>query len=45
MFRDLSALLKSSWPAVELNIEGNPLHQLMDHVRTVRPPAVHVRAR
>jgi len=35
--RDLSALLKSSWPAVELNIEGNPLHQLMDHVRTVRP--------
>jgi pyridoxine 5-phosphate synthase len=35
--RDLSALLKSSWPAVELNIEGNPLHQLMDHVRAVRP--------
>jgi len=34
--RDLAALLKS-WPAVELNIEGNPLHQLMDHVRAVRP--------
>jgi pyridoxine 5-phosphate synthase len=34
--RDLSHLLKS-WPAVEFNIEGNPLHQLMDHVRAVRP--------
>jgi len=34
--RDLAALLKS-WPAVEFNIEGNPLHQLMDHVRAVRP--------
>jgi len=34
--RELAALLKS-WPAVELNIEGNPLHQLMDHVRAVRP--------
>jgi len=34
--RDLQALLKS-WPAVEFNIEGNPLHQLMDHVRAVRP--------
>jgi pyridoxine 5-phosphate synthase len=34
--RDLASLLKS-WPAVELNIEGNPLHQLMDHVRAVRP--------
>ncbi|HEX4584868.1 MAG TPA: pyridoxine 5'-phosphate synthase [Burkholderiaceae bacterium] len=34
--RDLAALLKN-WPAVELNIEGNPLHQLMDHVRAVRP--------
>jgi pyridoxine 5-phosphate synthase len=33
---DLVALL-NSWPAVELNIEGNPLHQLMDHVRAVRP--------
>ena len=34
--RELSHLLKS-WPAVEFNIEGNPLHQLMDHVRAVRP--------
>jgi pyridoxine 5-phosphate synthase len=34
--RDLAALVKS-WPQVELNIEGNPLHQLMDHVREVRP--------
>jgi pyridoxine 5-phosphate synthase len=34
--RDLAQLLKS-WPAVEFNIEGNPLHQLMDHVREVRP--------
>lgn len=34
--RDLAALLKS-WPTVEFNIEGNPLHQLMDHVRAVRP--------
>ncbi|HWY73121.1 MAG TPA: pyridoxine 5'-phosphate synthase [Burkholderiaceae bacterium] len=34
--RDLAALLKS-WPAIEFNIEGNPLHQLMDHVRAVRP--------
>src|SRR5271165_1381584 len=34
--RELAALLKS-WPAAGLNIEGNPLHQLMDHVRAVRP--------
>jgi pyridoxine 5-phosphate synthase len=34
--RELALLLKS-WPAVEFNIEGNPLHQLMDHVRAVRP--------
>jgi pyridoxine 5-phosphate synthase len=34
--RELAALLKS-WPAVEFNIEGNPFHQLMDHVRAVRP--------
>jgi pyridoxine 5-phosphate synthase len=32
--RELALLLKS-WP--EFNIEGNPLHQLMDHVRAVRP--------
>jgi pyridoxine 5-phosphate synthase len=34
--RELALLLKS-WPAVEFNIEGNPLHQLMDHLRSVRP--------
>jgi pyridoxine 5-phosphate synthase len=34
--RELALLLKS-WPAVDFNIEGNPLHQLMDHVRAVRP--------
>jgi pyridoxine 5-phosphate synthase len=34
--RELALLLKS-WPTVEFNIEGNPLHQLMDHVRAVRP--------
>jgi pyridoxine 5-phosphate synthase len=34
--RELAALLKT-WPAVEFNIEGNPLYQLMDHVRAVRP--------
>jgi pyridoxine 5-phosphate synthase len=34
--RELAALLKS-WPAVEFNIEGNPLHQMMDHVRAARP--------
>jgi len=33
---ELAALVKG-WPQVELNIEGNPLHQLMDHVRAVRP--------
>jgi pyridoxine 5-phosphate synthase len=34
--RDLAGLLKS-WPAVEFNIEGNPLHQMMEHLRAVRP--------
>jgi len=34
---ELAAYLKSSWPAAELNIEGNPLHQLMDHLNAVRP--------
>jgi pyridoxine 5-phosphate synthase len=34
--RQLSALLKG-WPACEFNIEGNPLHQLLDYVREVRP--------
>ena len=33
---DLAALLKA-WPQVEYNIEGNPLHNLMDFVRAVRP--------
>ena len=33
---DLAALLKD-WPACEFNIEGNPFHQLMEHVRNVRP--------
>ncbi len=34
--RELAALLRG-WPGAEFNIEGNPLHQLMDHVRAVRP--------
>lgn len=33
---DLAALLKG-WPEAEYNIEGNPFHNLMDFVRTVRP--------
>lgn len=33
---DLATLLKQ-WPQVEYNIEGNPTHNLMDFVRTVRP--------
>ena len=33
---DLAALLKS-WPDREYNIEGNPLQNLMDYIRTVRP--------
>ena len=32
----LAALLQR-WPGCELNIEGNPLHNLMGHVRAVRP--------
>jgi pyridoxine 5-phosphate synthase len=31
------AKLMADWPACEFNIEGNPFHQLMDHVRQVRP--------
>ncbi len=31
------AELMRQWPACEYNIEGNPLHQLMDYVTTVRP--------
>lgn len=33
---ELHTLLQA-WPQVEYNIEGNPLHNLMDFVRTVRP--------
>jgi pyridoxine 5-phosphate synthase len=33
---DLAALLQA-WPDRELNIEGNPFHNLMDFVRSVRP--------
>lgn len=33
---DLAALLRA-WPGAEYNIEGNPLHNLMDFVRAVRP--------
>ena len=33
---DLAALLRD-WPGREYNVEGNPLHNLMDFVRAVRP--------
>lgn len=33
---ELSDLLKA-WPQAEFNIEGNPFHNLMDFVRTLRP--------
>ncbi len=33
---DVAALLRR-WPAAEYNLEGNPLHQLMEHVVAVRP--------
>ena len=33
---DLAALLED-WPRAEYNIEGNPFHNLMDFVRSVRP--------
>jgi len=33
---ELAALLKQ-WPHIEFNIEGNPLHNLLDFVRAVRP--------
>jgi pyridoxine 5-phosphate synthase len=36
---DLAGLLKA-WPQVEFNIEGNPLHNLMDFVRAVQPHQV-----
>lgn len=34
---ELATLLRADWPEVEYNIEGNPLHNLMDFVRAVRP--------
>ena len=33
---DLAALL-ADWPRAEYNIEGNPFHNLMDFVRSVKP--------
>ena len=35
--RELSELLAKDWPKAELNIEGNPFHNLMDYVRELRP--------
>jgi pyridoxine 5-phosphate synthase len=35
--RELSTLLRGSWPGAEFNIEGNPFHNLMDFVREARP--------
>jgi len=32
--------LMADWPEREFNIEGNPFHNLMDHVRAVRPHQV-----
>jgi pyridoxine 5-phosphate synthase len=34
------AELMQQWPQAEYNIEGNPFHNLMDFVRTVRPHQV-----
>ena len=33
---ELAALLKR-WPQAEYNVEGNPFHNLMEFIRTVRP--------
>lgn len=33
----LAGLLRRDWPQAEFNIEGNPLHNLMDFVREFRP--------
>lgn len=33
---DLAVLMRD-WPAREFNIEGNPMHNLMDYIRQVRP--------
>ena len=34
------AAMMGDWPGREFNIEGNPFHNLMDHVRAVRPHQV-----
>ena len=34
---ELAELLRSQWPHIEYNIEGNPLHNLLDCVRVGRP--------
>jgi pyridoxine 5-phosphate synthase len=34
---ELHALLQQFWPQIEFNIEGNPLHNLMDFVRALKP--------
>jgi pyridoxine 5-phosphate synthase len=34
---DLASLLRDEFPAAEFNIEGNPFHEYMDLVRSVRP--------
>jgi pyridoxine 5-phosphate synthase len=34
---ELANHLRTQWPQVEFNIEGNPLHNLMDFIRQVRP--------
>ncbi len=31
------AVLMRQWPQAEYNLEGNPFHNLMEHVRAVRP--------
>ncbi|MBA3591227.1 pyridoxine 5'-phosphate synthase [Methylibium sp.] len=33
---ELAALLRSDWPQAEFNIEGNPLHNLMDLLRELK---------
>jgi pyridoxine 5-phosphate synthase len=34
--RDIARLLEK-WPSAEYNLEGNPLHQLLEHVEAVHP--------
>src|SRR5947208_2297477 len=38
--RDIALLLREEWPEAELNLEGNPFHNLMQIVREVRPSQV-----